>query len=172
MPERRLTSDDAVRSLLSLINKQARRTPLVITRPSGGAGGGSGGGSTPGMPNPMTDPGDMIYGGTAGAPRSLSIGSEGQVITVFGGEVHWRAAVAAAIVIKLGNASVVAAAAAVDFDSAMFTVSAAPTTEANVSLKSGTVLDALTAVDRDGNFARDRDGELVDGRVRRTVEWS
>jgi len=42
-------------------------------------GGGGGGG---GMTNPMTTAGDMIIGGTGGAPVSLAKGTTGQVLTI------------------------------------------------------------------------------------------
>lgn len=50
-------------------------------------GAASGGGG--GMTNPMTTAGDMIYGGTAGAPTRLPIGTAGQALTVSGGNPTW-----------------------------------------------------------------------------------
>lgn len=51
-------------------------------------GGGGGGGMT----NPMTTAGDLIYGGVAGAPTRLGIGSNGQVLTLVAGLPAWSAA--------------------------------------------------------------------------------
>lgn len=48
----------------------------------------SGGG---GMTNPMTTLGDIITGGTAGAPQRLGIGTAGQVLTVTSGAPAWAA---------------------------------------------------------------------------------
>lgn len=39
--------------------------------------------------NPMTAPGDVIVGGTAGAPARLGVGSAGQYLTVSGGSPAW-----------------------------------------------------------------------------------
>lgn len=47
--------------------------------------------SPPGMTNPMTAVGDMIRGGTAGAPTRLAIGTTGQVLGVSGGVPTWMA---------------------------------------------------------------------------------
>lgn len=49
-------------------------------------GGGSGGG---GMTNPMTTAGDMITGGTSGAPSRLGVGADGQVLKVVSGAPVW-----------------------------------------------------------------------------------
>lgn len=46
---------------------------------------------TSGFTNPMTTAGDLIYGGTAGTPLRLGIGSSGQVLTVSGGLPVWAA---------------------------------------------------------------------------------
>jgi hypothetical protein len=45
------------------------------------------------LTNPMTNPGDTIYGGAAGAPDALGIGSAGQVLTVNSGATapQWSA---------------------------------------------------------------------------------
>ena len=51
--------------------------------------------STPraaGFTNPMTTAGDLIDGGTAGAPQRLAIGSAGQVLTVVSGAPAWAPA--------------------------------------------------------------------------------
>lgn len=50
---------------------------------------GGGGGS---FTNPMTTAGDLIAGGSAGAPTRLGIGSAGQVLTVVGGAPAWASA--------------------------------------------------------------------------------
>lgn len=42
--------------------------------------------------NPMTTPGDLIKGGSAGAAQRLAIGSTGQVLTVVSGAPAWAAA--------------------------------------------------------------------------------
>jgi hypothetical protein len=42
------------------------------------------------MTNPMTAVGDVIKGGTAGAPQRLAIGSNGQVLTVAAGAPAWQ----------------------------------------------------------------------------------
>lgn len=50
---------------------------------------GAGGGGA--MTNPMTTPGDLIDGGTAGAPQRLGIGSAGQALIVSSGAPAWGA---------------------------------------------------------------------------------
>jgi len=45
-----------------------------------------------GFVNPMTAAGDLIAGGAGGAATRLSIGSDGQVLTVVGGAPTWAAA--------------------------------------------------------------------------------
>jgi hypothetical protein len=45
--------------------------------------------------NPMTSSGDMIYGGTAGAPTRLPAGTAGQILTIAGGIPTWAAATGA-----------------------------------------------------------------------------
>jgi len=45
-----------------------------------------------GMTNPMTTAGDIIIGGTSGAPERLGVGSNGQVLTVASGAPAWAAA--------------------------------------------------------------------------------
>lgn len=52
------------------------------------AGGGGGGGMT----NPMTTAGDLIRGGTSGAPARLAVGTNGQVLTVVSGAPAWATA--------------------------------------------------------------------------------
>lgn len=42
-----------------------------------------------GMSNPMTQPGDLIYGGTAGLPTRLGTSSNGQVLTLVAGLPAW-----------------------------------------------------------------------------------
>ena len=46
------------------------------------------------LANPMTTPGDMIYGITAGNPSRLAIGSGGQVLTVVDGLPSWQTSAA------------------------------------------------------------------------------
>lgn len=43
-----------------------------------------------GMVNPMTTAGDIVKGGTSGAPERLAIGSTGQVLTVTAGAPAWE----------------------------------------------------------------------------------
>lgn len=50
---------------------------------SGGAGGG--------MTNPMTAVGDLISGGTAGAPARVAAGTNGHILTLVGGVPAWAA---------------------------------------------------------------------------------
>lgn len=45
-----------------------------------------------GMTNPMTTAGDIIYGGTSGAPTRLAKGTDGQVLTLASGLPSWAAA--------------------------------------------------------------------------------
>lgn len=45
-----------------------------------------------GMTNPMTTDGDIITGGTAGAPQRLAVGTDGHVLTVVSGAPAWQAA--------------------------------------------------------------------------------
>lgn len=45
-----------------------------------------------GMTNPMTTAGDIIYGGTNGAPTRLAKGTDGQVLTLASGNPSWAAA--------------------------------------------------------------------------------
>lgn len=44
-----------------------------------------------GMANPMTTAGDLIVGGTAGAPARLAPGTNGYVLTMVGGVPYWAA---------------------------------------------------------------------------------
>jgi hypothetical protein len=44
-----------------------------------------------GMANPMTTAGDLIRGGTAGAPERVAVGTTGQVLTVAAGVPGWAA---------------------------------------------------------------------------------
>ncbi len=48
-------------------------------------------------PNPMTASGDLIRGGTSGAPTRLGIGTNGQVLTVVAGAPAWAAASGGAV---------------------------------------------------------------------------
>jgi hypothetical protein len=50
---------------------------------------GSGGGGGGGMTNPMTDVGDLIRGGTAGAPTRVAAGTNGHILTLVGGVPAW-----------------------------------------------------------------------------------
>lgn len=50
--------------------------------------------TTTGMTNPMTAVGDMIVGGTAGAPTALPVGSNGEVLTLVSGSPSWETAAA------------------------------------------------------------------------------
>jgi hypothetical protein len=50
---------------------------------------GSGGGGGGGMTNPMTDVGDLIRGGTAGAPTRVAAGTNGHILTLVGGMPAW-----------------------------------------------------------------------------------
>jgi hypothetical protein len=50
-------------------------------------GGGGGGGMT----NPMTTAGDIIIGGTAGAPTRLGVGTDGYVLKLVAGVPAWAA---------------------------------------------------------------------------------
>lgn len=50
------------------------------------SGGGSGG-----MANPMTTAGDMIIGGSSGAPARLQAGTNGQIIKMVAGSPAWAA---------------------------------------------------------------------------------
>lgn len=45
-----------------------------------------------GMTNPMTTAGDLIYGGVAGAPTRLGVGTNGQVLTLVSGAPAWATA--------------------------------------------------------------------------------
>jgi len=47
-----------------------------------------------GLGNPMSAPGDLITGGTAGAPTRLAIGAANQVLTVISGIPTWQTATA------------------------------------------------------------------------------
>src|SRR4030067_1075260 len=48
--------------------------------------------TTTGMTNPMTASGDIIHGGTAGAPVALPKGADGEVLTLVSGLPSWEAA--------------------------------------------------------------------------------
>ena len=61
--------------------------------------------------NPMTTLGDIIYGGVAGIPNRLGIGSNGQCLIVSGGNVSWGAC---------GTGDVVGPASSVDSEVAIF----------------------------------------------------
>jgi hypothetical protein len=51
---------------------------------------GSGGAPIGGFANPMTTKGDIIIGGTSGAPARLGLGTSGQVLTVHSGDPAWE----------------------------------------------------------------------------------
>jgi photosystem II stability/assembly factor-like uncharacterized protein len=71
---------------------------IAATAPTAGqglvwdAGGGVWTPGAAGMANPMTSVGDLIRGGTAGAPTRVAVGTSGQVLTVVGGVPAWAAA--------------------------------------------------------------------------------
>jgi hypothetical protein len=56
-----------------------------------------------GLVNPMTNPGDMIRGGTSGAATRLGIGSNGQVLFVSSGEPVWASIFSAAGQLLIGQ---------------------------------------------------------------------
>jgi len=55
----------------------------IVNGESVGGGGG--------MTNPMTTAGDLIRGGTAGAPTRVAVGADGSVLTVVAGVPAWAA---------------------------------------------------------------------------------
>jgi hypothetical protein len=57
---------------------------MAVKKGSRGLAGG-------GMANPMTTAGDLIRGGTAGAPTRVAVGTTGQVLTVAAGVPGWAA---------------------------------------------------------------------------------
>jgi hypothetical protein len=86
-----------------LTGTQATTLLDVFTSTLKGVAPSSGGGTTnflradgtwsappAGMANPMTAVGDVIKGGTAGAPERLAIGGNGQVLTVASGAPAWQ----------------------------------------------------------------------------------
>lgn len=87
--ERNINEDDTALEIWELIKKAAKPAPR-FTGPSGpgGEGGGSGGGGTI-VGSPMTDPGDLIVGGTAGAPTVLHVGDNGDVLMLVDGRPQW-----------------------------------------------------------------------------------
>jgi hypothetical protein len=62
------------------------RAGINGTATAGGSGGGGGG-----MTNPMTGAGDLIRGGTGGAPTRLAPGTNGHILTLVGGVPTWAA---------------------------------------------------------------------------------
>lgn len=89
--ERKVTSDDAAREIWDLLNKGRKPKPNFV---QGVDATGEGGEGDAADWNPMTDAGDLIYGGTSGAPRRHAIGTEGDVLTVEDGVPAWRPATA------------------------------------------------------------------------------
>lgn len=65
------------------VNYRFKGDPLAWAEESSGGGGG-------GMSNPMTTAGDIIVGGTSGAPLRLPIGTEGQVAVVRSGALVYE----------------------------------------------------------------------------------
>jgi hypothetical protein len=82
----RRTEDDVSRDIARLVKVLTRKKKPVTRIPTAGGTGGSGGGMT----NPMTADGDIIFGGTGGAPQRLGIGSNGQILTVSSGAPAWQ----------------------------------------------------------------------------------
>jgi hypothetical protein len=93
MPQRTISAEDVVRELLRGSGPRDNKQRVILT---GSSGGGTGSGplsSTPpakiGMKNPMTQVGAMIVGGVDGAPKELSPGTNGFVLTMVGGIPTW-----------------------------------------------------------------------------------
>lgn len=72
-------------------------TSWTCTDPSEGAAVWSQDNAAAGMTNPMTTPGDLITGGTSGAPQRLAKGTDGQILKMVSGSVVWAAEGAAAL---------------------------------------------------------------------------
>lgn len=85
--EKNITADDIARELRALLKSLTKPKAKFIG--PGGALGEGGDDDDGGMPNIMTAVGDLIRGGTAGAPARLAIGSTSQVLTVVGGIPTW-----------------------------------------------------------------------------------
>lgn len=95
MPERRITPSDIAEDVRRLIEQAQKHSRKNFVGPSSVIGGGGGGGGspipgTPGMINPMDALGQLIRGGTGGAPTKLSHpGIAGRVLTSTSTNVTW-----------------------------------------------------------------------------------
>lgn len=74
--------DDAAGESVTITKWVSRRTTAQAVRDLAGGGGSS-------MTNPMTTAGDLIVGGTAGAPTRLGVGADGKVLKVVSGVPAW-----------------------------------------------------------------------------------
>jgi hypothetical protein len=77
----RTTEDDVSRDLARLVKVLTRKKTRTVRAPSDSGGGG--------MSNPMTTAGDLIVGGSGGAPQRLGVGTSGQMLTVVSGVPAW-----------------------------------------------------------------------------------
>lgn len=77
------------------IDSESATQGQVLT--ADGSGGASWQDNPVGMSNPMTTAGDVIVGGSSGAPTRLAKGTDGQVLTMVSGDVAWANIAAGAI---------------------------------------------------------------------------
>lgn len=87
---RHVTADDVARRLRDATRQTVEEvTPGIVVRAA------SEGTTRGGMANPMRAAGDLIRGGTSGAPARVGIGAAGDVLTVVAGQPGWAAATGA-----------------------------------------------------------------------------
>lgn len=96
--ERHITSDDAAQAIYDVIDKRLRPKPTFI------GSSDTDDDDSGGFDSPMTDVGDIIVGGTAGAPTRRGIGAEGEVATVVSGTVQWQAVGAVSVAARYRSA--------------------------------------------------------------------
>ena len=77
------------------IDSESATSGQVLT--ANGTGGATWADNPVGMTNPMTTAGDIIVGGSSGAPTRLAKGTDGQVLTMVSGDVAWANASGGAI---------------------------------------------------------------------------
>lgn len=89
MPQREIGPDDVIRALFGAVEELTSRTPIRVTGNSSGAGDDDQ--VDAGMHNPMTTAGDVIIGGTDGAPRVVHVGAhvDGEVFQLIDGIPGW-----------------------------------------------------------------------------------
>ena len=104
MPRIGITTDDLARKILELAQAGLESEIRSLLGATGAAGTASRPGGTT-FVNPMDEVGELIRGGTGGAPLAIPAGTEGQILMMVGGVPTWvgQAALAGNVVDSGGN---------------------------------------------------------------------